>query len=359
MIKHSVLFNTPLLPWVLLKVFGKQARLWARVGDGVVKCLVCNHECLLKPGSRGICGNYVNDNSVLVHLGYGRISAVESRPIEVKPLFHYWPNSTALTFSGWGCNFYCPWCQNHHLSFKHPDPSMPVVPPESLVEQALRAGDEGLCASFNEPATLFDYLLEVFELASRRGLYSCVVTNGYFTTSAVDLLVEAGCDGWSIDIKGWPGMKKPLSHVKHERVFETARRVLDNGGHVEMVYLVVTGVNDSMECAEWIIKTHLDKLGSDVPLHVNRYYPSHAWTKPPTPASKLIRIASMARSEGVKFVYIGNLGDPELESTRCPRCGKILVYRTGYRVIKHSLAQDNRCPRCGEKIPVRGRIIQK
>ncbi len=336
-----------------------KARLREPLGDGVVRCLVCNRMCRIEPGKRGACGNYLNRDGVLVHLGYGRLSAAESRPIEIKPFFHYWPNSTSMTFSGWGCNFYCPWCQNYHLSFRHPDPSDEQYPPETIVKWALISRDEGVCASFNEPATLFDYLLDVFEEAKKRGLYSCMVTNGYFTPRAVDMLLEAGCTGWSIDLKGWPGMKKPLGYIDHMKVFHTARRVLDNNGHVEMVYLVVTGANDSMECAEWIINTHLDLLGPQVPLHINRYYPAHMWHQPPTKLEKLLAIAEKARQEGIEYVYVGNIGDPDLEATKCPRCGKILIYRVGYRVIEYKLTNDNRCPRCGYRVPVYGRYVAK
>jgi len=97
-----------------------EARLYERLDGEVVKCLVCERRCKLAKSSRGVCKNYVNLDGKLMHVGYGILSAVESRPIEIKPFFHYWPNSTALTFSGYGCNFYCPWCQNNHLSFSDP-----------------------------------------------------------------------------------------------------------------------------------------------------------------------------------------------------------------------------------------------
>ena len=297
-----------------------------------------------------------------MHVGWGRLSAAESRPIEIKPLFHYWPNSTALTFSGWGCNFLCPWCQNWLLSWTRVRGDEPVVPPEKLVEWARVSGDEGLCASFNEPATLFDYLLDLAPLARKAGLYMSLVTNGYFTLRAVDMLVEAGWDGWSIDIKGCPRASREhpsvLPGVDHEHVFRVARRVLDNGGHVEMVYLVVTGFNE--ECAEWIIGKHLDYLGPDVPLHVNRYYPANRWDKPPTRVETLLAVARRARREGIRYVYVGNVGDPELETTRCPRCGKVLIVREGYRVTYWGLVKEGgkyRCPRCGQAIPIRGEYV--
>ncbi|GAB6147510.1 radical SAM protein [Stetteria hydrogenophila] len=337
------------------------ARLQEDAGGGRVRCLVCERRCVIAPGRRGFCGAYENRGGRLVHAGWGLLSAVESRPIEVKPLYHYWPNSTALTFSGWGCNFLCPWCQNHHISWVRRAEG-PRVEPERLVRAAVEGGDEGLCASFNEPATLFDYLLDLAPLARREGLYLSIVTNAYFTLKAVEALVEAGFDGWSVDVKTCPEARRArrnvLPGVDPAVVYRNARRILDLGGHVEMVYLVVTGYNE--DCADWIISMHLDTLGPDVPLHVNRYYPAHKWREPPTRLETLYRIALKARREGVNYVYIGNVWDPEWEATRCPRCGKTLIARRGYRVTYWGLDWSNgkyRCPRCGHPIPVRGKYV--
>ncbi|MEM1873226.1 MAG: radical SAM protein [Acidilobaceae archaeon] len=339
----------------------RRARLWRSLEGSLVECLVCERRCRLPEGGVGICGSYVNRGGELEHFGYGRLSAIESRPIEVKPLFHYWPNSTALTYSTYGCNFYCPWCQNHHLSFRRPRESDAVVPPEELVELALASGDEGLSASFNEPTVNLDYVVDATEEAVRRGLYSMVVTNGYMTLEAVKTLVEAGVDGWSIDIKGCPGMRRALATVDHSLVFRNARLILDLGGHVEMVYLVVTNTNDFDECIEWILGKHADSLGPDVPLHVNRYYPARVWREPPTPLSKLLEVRERARRAGLGYVYVGNVGDPRLESTLCPRCGKTLIERRGYRVRSFTLEKSPdgswRCPRCGLRVPLRGEYI--
>ncbi|RLE59313.1 MAG: radical SAM protein [Thermoprotei archaeon] len=328
----------------------------------IIECEVCENRCRIPLGKTGICGNYKNIDGSLYHVGYGKISAVESRPIEIKPLFHYWPNSTALTFSNLGCNFHCPWCQNYHLSFRRPRESDPVTSPEALVEKALQSRDEGLCASFNEPTTNYDYLIDVFTFGHRKGLYATMVTNGYLTHKALEELIEVGADGWSIDIKGCPQMreKKILPHVDHEKVYRNAKRILDLGGHVEMVYLVVTDANDHEECYKWIIGKHVDMLGPEVPLHVNRYYPVHKWIMPPTPLEKLEKIADYARREGIEHVYIGNTGQAEHETTRCPRCGKTLIVRRRYRVTYFDLDLDEgryRCPRCGHHIPIRGRYI--
>lgn len=314
------------------------------------------------PGRRGGCGNYLNDNGRLLHLGYGRLSALESRPIEIKPLFHYWPNSTALTYSTWGCNFYCPWCQNHHLSFTHPEGWEPYVSPERLVEIAASRGDEGLSASFNEPTVNLDYVVDSTEIARKQGLYSMVVTNAYFTERSLKSLVEAGVDGFSADIKGCPSMKRALTGIDHYKVMRNAKLALDLGAHVEMVYLVVTNTNDFEECYEWVIDNHIKYLGTSTPLHINRYYPAHRWSEPPTPVQRLLRVREAALSAGIEYVYVGNLGISDYETTVCPKCGKVLIRRSSYRVTHFGLERDGdryRCPRCGHQVLTRGRYIPK
>ncbi|MEM4311037.1 MAG: radical SAM protein [Nitrososphaerales archaeon] len=344
---------------MISKVEPKVALFWEFLDDGRLKCLACERICKIRLGSIGICGNYANMDSKLINLGYGLLSAIESRPIEIKPFFHYWPGSTSLTFSNYGCNFYCPWCQNHHISFRRPTSEDIYFPPERLIKLAITNGDEGICASFTEPSTQVDYLIDVFSLASKQGLYSTIVTNCYFTERALSALMEAGANGFSVDIKGCPKAHKSiLKGVNPVVPLRNAKIILNNGGHVETVFLMVPGFNDSAECIEWIIKEHLDVLGEDIPLHINRYHPAHRYIKPPTSLSKLLEAKKKAEEMGVKFVYIGNTGIWEFESTKCPKCSKMLIVRQNARVSYYGLS-DNKCPRCDEKIPIRGKYINK
>lgn len=339
--------------------FGVRARFWFNEGDKAI-CIACERRCAIPLNSVGICRNYKNIENTLYSFGYGKVSAIESRPIEVKPLFHYWPNSTATTFSFWGCNFYCPWCQNYYLSFRPPTEDDRVVMPEELLRMAIAFGDEGFSASFNEPTVCVEYLLDLAELAKEKEMYFVAVTNGYQTISVLDKLLELGVDGWSIDIKGCPKMKRALPSIDHSIVYRNAKHILDRGGHVEMVYLVITNTNDFDECVEWVIDMHVSRLGYGVPLHINRYYPAHRWCEPPTPMEKLLGIATKAKREGIEYVYVGNVGSPELESTRCPRCGKMLILRSSYRVREFNLIREGdvyKCPRCGRIVPIRGRYI--
>lgn len=339
-----------------------EARLWERVNDRI-RCLVCERRCTLGRGQRGFCGNYESTGDKLVHVGYGLISAIESRPIEIKPFFHYWPGSSALTFSFWGCNFLCPWCQNWSLSKRKPKPGLDeYISPEKVVELALRAKDDGLCASFNEPVIGFDYLVDVFELGKKHGLYGTIVTNGYMTLKALKMLIEAGVDGYSIDIKGCPETYREYMGTINgaEVVLRNAKYILDNNGHVEMVFLIVPKANDSDECIRWVLEKLYDTLGPDMPLHINRYYPAYKYNEPPTPLSTLLTVYEEAKKIGFHYVYIGNIGPgTPYENTYCPKCGKTLVVRYGTEVVEYNITSDNRCPRCGYKINVKGKYIAK
>ena len=328
---------------------------------------MCERRCVLRPGSWGLCGNYVNVGGRLVLGSYGYVSAAEVRPAEVKPFFHYWPGSRALTFSGWGCNFLCPWCQNWGLSkvrfgaeWDAEPPPLRRVAPEELVRRALREGVEGLCASFNEPGVLLDYVVDVFEEGCRHGLYCCVVTNAYFTPQALKALLDAGCDGFSIDIKGCPETYARFVGARggEEVVLRNAELILREGGHVEMVFLVVSGANDSRACVEWVLRSVRERLGEDVPLHINRYYPAYVYGEPPTPVETLMRVRRRARELGFRYVYVGNVwGYDELINTYCPSCGSLLIRRTHYGVAELRLRRvDGRyaCPECGCEVPIKG-----
>ncbi|MEM3402526.1 MAG: radical SAM protein [Candidatus Hadarchaeales archaeon] len=329
--------------------------------DGrMVRCSLCERRCIIGPGSRGYCRTRINIEGELYTLVYGDISAIESRPIEIKPFFHYWPGSRALTFSTWSCNFNCQWCQNHHLSRTEPEPSKGnFISPEKVVELAIKEGDQGLCASFQEPTLLTEWALEVFRLGKKRGLYCCYVSNGYMTREALRKLADAGLDGLKIDIKGDDETyKKFCGGADVEKIWRNAREAKLLGLYVEIVNLVVTGVNDSEKCLRWVIQKHLQVLGPETPLHFTRYYPAHMFFNPPTPVETLERAYLLAREMGVLYTYLGNVSGHPYENTSCPRCGREVIRRFGCRFVSSALTKDKRCPSCGEPIPITGPIVK-
>jgi len=337
----------------------REAPLYERLKQGRVRCLVCERRCVIEEGGKGFCKTRMNIGGKLYTLVYGDLSAVESRPIEIKPFFHFWPGSTALTFSTWSCNFTCPWCQNWHLSRAEPDPARAnYVPPERLVELAAQR-DEGVCVSFNEPLMLFEYSLDVFRLARAKGLYCTYVSNGYMTLEALRMLRESGLDGLKIDVKGGREEYRLYNSADAEVVWRNAREAKKMGMHVEIVYLVVTGATDKEEVIEECIERHVKELGPDTPIHFTRYFPAYLYHEPSTPVEKLEWCYERARKIGARFPYIGNVPGHRYENTYCPECGELLIKRFGPRVLKYRVTESKRCPRCGAEIPIVGRYVRK
>jgi len=327
----------------------------------MLQCNLCERRCRIPSGGKGFCKTRMNINGKLYTLVYGNLSALESRPIEVKPFFHYWPGSTALTFSTWSCNFDCVWCQNWSLSKRLPDClDFKYFSPEEIVELAVRKGDEGLCSSFQEPTLLTDWNINLFKLGRDKALYSCYVSNGYMTLEALKLLWDAGMDGLKIDVKGdAETYRRFCGGVDVEKIWRNIREATRMGFHVEIVNLVVTGVNESEESLRWLIERHLKQAGPEIPLHFTRYFPSYKFDNPATKIETLEKAYRLAKRLGVLYPYIGNVPGHKYENTYCPNCGNTLIKRYGYRIIRYSITEKKRCPKCGFPIPIRGRHVKK
>ncbi len=338
----------------------RKSPLYAKLGDNRVECRICERKCKISEGRRGYCKTRVNWGGELYTLTYGDLSAIESRPIEIKPFFHFWPGSTAITISTWSCNFPCPWCQNWHISKTIPNPeAASYTPPEYVISKAIEHGDEGTCISFNEPLMLFEYSLDLFKKARERGLYNTYVSNGYMTVEALELLIKSGLDGLKVDVKGDLEVYRKVLNADGTIPWRNAEYALKQGVHVEIVCLLVTGISDSEEVADWIIEEHLKRLGPETPIHFTRYYPAYRYGEPSTKIEKLEYAYERAKKEGVLFPYLGNVAGHPYENTYCPGCGKAVIKRYGYSVVEYRITKDKRCRYCGTAIPIRGKYVKK
>jgi len=338
-----------------------EALLYKKLSNDKVRCGLCERRCLISAGQKGFCKTRLNVDGKLYTLVYGDLSALESRPIEIKPFFHYWPGSTALTFSTWSCNFDCIWCQNHHLSKIEPNPvKSSYCSQETIVDQALLGKDDGLCVSFQEPTILTDWVVPLFKMGREKGLYCCYVSNGYMTSEAMKLLKESGMDGLKIDLKGHAETyRKYCGGADVEKVWRNVREAKKLGFHVEIVNLIVTGVNDNEACLRWVIEKHLKEAGEETPLHFTRYYPAYKFHNPPTKLEVLEKAYEMAREAGIIYPYLGNVRGHRYENTYCPNCGEKLIQRLGYTIIRYKVTSDRKCPNCCQPIHITGRHVRK
>ncbi len=329
-----------------------EAKYWHTEADRVV-CTACPRRCALSEGQHGFCYVRKNEGGRLVSLAYGRPSAVAVDPIEKKPLFHFLPGTTVLSIGTAGCNLGCRFCQNWDLSrAKAGQRESMDLPPGKVA----RLAEEESCASvaftYNDPAVFVEYATDAAIACRELGIATVAVTAGYFGEQAREDLF-AHIDAANIDLKGFDDAfywKLSLGHLAP--VLETIEWCVKKGVWVELTTLLVPGHNDSDEMLQAESRWIVEKLGRDVPVHFSAFHPSFKMMDVPrTPPATLRRARAIALDAGVRYVYTGNVSDPEGEATRCHECREVLVERDWFAVRKNALAGTDRCPRCRTVIP--------
>ncbi|MCP8311563.1 MAG: AmmeMemoRadiSam system radical SAM enzyme [Candidatus Methylarchaceae archaeon HK02M1] len=337
----------------------RESQLYTKKGDKV-QCYLCERRCLITPNGFGFCKTRVNIDGRSYTLVYGDVSSISSNPIEKKPFFHYWPGSYALTIGTWSCNFTCPWCQNYDISKSYPDPSKAhFLEPKDLAEMALSEKCKGVSFSFNEPTLLFEYALDVFPLVCKMDMYANYVSNGYMTLEALRALKNSGMDAIKFDVKGSFEAVEKFCSADVNVVWRNINEAKRIGLHVEVVDLVIPRVNDDEHSIRELAKKHIKEAGDGTPLHFTRFYPTYRMSdRPQTSISTLEKAHEIAKKEGVKYVYIGNVSGHRLENTYCHNCGEVLIKRYGLFIVKYAVTHDKRCPKCRQTIPIVGNYVE-
>ncbi len=146
-------------------------RHWHRLGDGRMQCDVCPRACRLREGQRGLCfvRGRVDDQVVLT--SYGRSSGFCVDPIEKKPLNHFLPGSSVLSFGTAGCNLACRFCQNWGISkSREIDRLSDAAMPEVIAAAAERLGCRSVAMTYNDPVIFLEYALDVADACRARGI---------------------------------------------------------------------------------------------------------------------------------------------------------------------------------------------
>lgn len=251
-------------------------------------------------------------------------------------------------------------CQNWEISKFPPNPfKANYVSPERFVEMALMESCQGTSISFNEPTLLFEYSLDLFQLAHKNGLYNTYVSNGYMTVKTLRMLKNVGMDAIKFDLKGNKEAVWKHCVADADVVWRNIHEAKRLGLHVEVVNLVIPSVNDGDGCLKEVAQRALREAGSETPLHFTRFYPSYRMTDlPPTPVYTLERAHGLAKKEGMEYVYVGNVPGHRWENTYCPNCGELLVKRYVFSIVNYNVTSDKKCPSCGMRIPIVGRYIK-
>ena len=327
---------------------------WRREGDRVT-CTLCAHLCKIPEGKPGVCGVRVNRANKLYTLIYQRPGSIALDPIEKKPLFHFYPGSQVLSFGAPGCNLGCVFCQNSCLSQVSPgDIPQTEVKAEILPRLCEQKGARGCAWTYNEPTIWHEWTMECMRELKKAGYYSVYVSNGFITEEpqreAATLL-----DAVNVDVKAFTEQYyRRITKSRLQPVLDACVRYVELGIHLELTYLMIPTLNDNPEEVRKFCRWVVDELGDEVPVHFSRFHPDYKLMHlPNTPMQPLITAHRIAKDEGVKFPYVGNVEHGDYENTYCPNCGTLLIERSWFRVRFNDL-DGSRCRKCKASVPIVG-----
>jgi pyruvate formate lyase activating enzyme len=328
------------------------ARYWKPAPGGRVLCTLCPRGCRIGEGQDGFCFIRKNRGGQLVTSGWGRTTGFAVDPVEKKPLSHFHPGSSCLSFGTPGCNLGCRFCQNWDMSKARSDDERAAPwDPERVVELAIEEGAPAIAFTYNDPIIWAEFAIDVARAARARALKTIFVTNGYVGGAACEDLFSV-MDAANVDLKAFTEefyRKQTLAHLAP--VLETLAWLAKQGTTwVEITNLMIPGLNDdpaeTRRLAEWVAR----HMGLDVPLHFTAFHPSwKMMDRPRTPPATLTKARAIARDVGLRYVYTGNVHDADGQTTFCPGCGKAVIERDWHAVRKVRMRGDA-CAGCGTKI---------
>ena len=317
----------------------------------IARCELCPKYCMVKPGQSGDCRVRVNIDGRLTAVTYGYPVAVHVDPVEKKPLNHFLPGSSIFSIATVGCNLHCKNCQNWEISQRNPeDSSAAHLPPEHIPGMAKRNGCASVAYTYTDPVVFYEYTLDACIASREAGLKNALVTAGYMNekplrelyrhVDAANIDLKAMTDRFYIEMCG--GTLKPVLNT-----LVTAKSM---GVLVEVTNLLIPTLNDSDADIGLLCRWLKENMGAETPVHFSRFFPHYRMRHlPPTSADTLARARDIAAASGLKHVYVGNILMKGASDTFCSSCGKVVVRRTGYRIIDNRLA-DGRCPECRTEV---------
>ena len=325
-------------------------RYWSALEDGRVVCELCPRLCKLKEGQRGFCFVRQNVDGGVALTTYGRSSGFCVDPIEKKPLNHFHPGTSVLSFGTAGCNLACKFCQNWSISkSRQADTLADAASPEGIARAAASAGCRSVAFTYNDPVIFLEYAVDVAEACHDLGIATVAVTAGEICAEPrVEFFNHI--DAANVDLKAFTEeFYKKLCGGRLQPVLETLEYLAhETDVLIELTTLLIPGENDSeaeiSEMSRWVV----DRLGPDVPMHFTAFHPDFKMNSiPPTPPETLSRARQIALGNGVRHAYTGNVVDPTGGSTYCHKCGELLIERDWYRLGRWKLDERGRCLGCG------------
>ena len=337
-------------------------RWWHLLDDGRMQCDLCPRDCRLHEGQRGACFVRMRERDRMVLTTYGRSSGFCIDPVEKKPLNHFYPGSSILSFGTAGCNLACKFCQNWDISkSRDMDRLADEASPEAIAESAVARGCKSVAFTYNDPVIFAEYAMDIADACRARGVQAVAVTAGYIH-DAPRREFYAKMDAANVDLKAFTDeFYFKLCAAKLQPVLDTLAYLKhETDVWFEITTLLIPGKNDSSQEIEaecrWIMK----ELGPDVPVHFTAFHPDYKMTDiAATPAATLRRAREIALAEGLNYVYTGNVHDAEGGTTYCPSCKRPLIVRDWYVINSYRVTPEGKCPDCNTPVAGRYQVFER
>jgi pyruvate formate lyase activating enzyme len=333
--------------------YSQEGFLYTKLKNHKVVCGICPNHCILAPGDRSVCRSKVNLDGKLYSLTYGNPCAVNTDPIEKKPLFHFKPRTKAFSLATTGCNFRCLNCQNWEISQAKPHevPYTYELFPYDVIAATQKSRAQSIAYTYSEPITFFEYMIDTARLARKAGLYNLWISNGYINEKPLVALCQV-LDAASVNLKAFSDdVYRKLNGGRLKPVLNALKTLHTNKIHLEMINLIVPGYVDDNDMVKRMCAWILENIGADHPLHFLRFFPRYKLDRlPSTPVSTLTRFRELAMAEGIHYVYVGNVAQHEGNNTYCHNCKNLLIERRGYFIPTDNLV-GNHCKFCDTRIP--------
>ena len=323
---------------------------WTMLDDGRVQCEMCPRFCKLKEGARGLCFVRARQDDAIVLTTYGRSSGFCIDPIEKKPLNHFLPGTSVLSFGTAGCNLACNFCQNHDISKSREMDSMQAeAQPEAIARAAQRMGCASVAFTYNDPVIFHEYAADIADACREVGVRTVAVTAGFITERARTGFFEK-IDAANVDLKAFTEkFYRDVTKSQLGPVLDTLKYLKhETNVWFEITNLMIPGENDSEreidEMTGWVV----ENLGPDVPMHFSAFHPDYRMMdKPRTPFETLAMARRVAMRNGVRHAYTGNVHDLGRQSSYCHGCGNRTIGRDWYELSDWTLDDAGACANCG------------
>ena len=330
----------------------QEARLYNRLAGQLVHCQLCAHGCKIQEGKFGFCGVRQNIKGVLYTHNYGKLVAVNTDPVEKKPLYHFFPGSLAFSIASAGCNFRCGFCQNWQISqlnFLKESPPGENFSADQVIALAKQHNCKSIAYTYTEPTIFFEFALEVAILAKKAGLANIFVTNGYMSSQAISMF-KPYLNAANVDLKFFKESSyQRICSARLAPVLDSIRLLHEAGVWIEITTLVIPGANDSGADLSGIAK-FIAGISKDIPWHVSCFHADYKFTSYPSTPEQTIELAyDLGKAQGLRYVYTGNI-HAWGQDTLCGQCKRFLIRREGFNIAESNLA-GNKCVFCQAILP--------